>query len=654
MKPQAAKNLGSVEDAGKVARYTARPCVQTSSDRPIHVILIPPCTDLACGFEMAQRRISTGQTIRLVGVGVTLQRTWPAWVYGTPGLWLTELTAYRNTTRWEATKLLRASLRSLADELFDGALSDLRGSDVFYPHIGLRAFAGLAFFMPTALGFTEHHARDLVTCTRPNWPGFGLYRALAGLGPTRRRRAIWVGQVALLAAVGWAASLLHVFAIYFASRAGAEELRHRESRGPVSLWLQLFPDAPRVNDALIKATEGREVGALLHGHLGPGGRHEARLSARRGSELWPGLRSLDSATVMAWEPTSIPATFGLLARSCAQFTKHCAVSTVRLCRHGPLLDMGSYHLDMTAHARDLVKLLTIDMARVCMADAATREITRNHDFRGSTAISAGALASDVAVVMRRLGRAGATTVDFAHGWSGEPAPFTDEPPCQQRCVWAHTDIGYGDVRFVVGGMTVPPRLPRRPRESRVRVLLMSNYVHRDDTVYQTGLDGYQDELLDVIRHRSQRYTFRWRPHPADLPQAVSRAAEGLDADVSRGRPLADDLAWADVVVSTVSTATLQAVLLDLPVLIHITPDVEGLPLALSFSAERTFFFAQDGIEKLDRIVNTLDDPNLLAPERREQTVFFGEAQTPCTLAQAIESIRGRPARRANTLAQHWK
>src|SRR3974390_296772 len=107
-----------------------------------------------------------------------------------------------------------------------------------------------------------------------------------------------------------------------------------------------------------------------------------------------------------------------------KFTRNSAVAAYRLCRRGPLLEVGSYQLAMTRHARDLAKLLTIDMARVCLADAATAHAPRNHDFRGAPALLVAAQAADTALAVRRLRQAGATTIDFAHGWSGERIPYT--------------------------------------------------------------------------------------------------------------------------------------------------------------------------------------------------------------------------------------
>jgi hypothetical protein len=621
----------------KVARHTVRPCAQTADDRPAWIILVPPRGDLAHGFEMAKAKVASGTSVRIVGVGVTLPRSWPSWVTDCPILYLTELTAYRGKTLLEATQPLRDSLKALADELFAGAFSDLRGSEVFYPHIGMRAFASIAFVMPIALGLVEHHAHDVVTCTQPDWPGYALYRTLAGLAPARHSRLRWIGSVATLAVAGWIASLIRVVGMYWQSRIGLEEVRRRSSSDSIRMWLHLMPDWHRANAPLIEATRGRDVGALLHGHIGRGERDEIHLSTRRGRELWPGLRGLDVSRVHAWDTTSIPSSVGQFVRGCAMFTRNCAVATLRLTRRGPLLKLGSRELDLTPHVLGLAQLLTIDMARVCLADAATANVLRNREFVGTTVLFVGALLSDIALVVKRLHHAGATTIDFAHGWSGEPVPFSAESAAKYRCVWAHTDTSDGDVRFLVGGMPMPPRLARSPGGPRVRVLVMTNYAHRDE-VEVPGLGPYQDEVLDIIRCRSHRYVFRWRPHPADSPEAVSRSAEGLPAELSRARPLAEDLAWADVVVSTISTALLHALLVDLPVLVHVTPDLEGAPQESPFSRDRTFFLASDGVEKLDAVVTALAAPDLLEPERRARTILFGETKAPSPLTEAVASL----------------
>ncbi len=53
--------------------------------------------------------------------------------------------------------------------------------------------------------------------------------------------------------------------------------------------------------------------------------------------------------------------------------------------------------------------------------------------------------------------------------------------------------------------------------------------------------------------------FRWRPHPTELPDLVRRAYTDLDdIELSQGRALEDDLAWADLIVSAHSSVAAQA------------------------------------------------------------------------------------------------
>ncbi|HZU82956.1 MAG TPA: hypothetical protein VE987_08575, partial [Polyangiaceae bacterium] len=548
------------------------------------------------------------------------------------------LAAYRSQSRWDATRELRQALRALCDELFDGACSGLRGSDVYYPHIGLRVFAVVSFAMPIALGLADHHAGDELVCTAADWPGLALYRALSGVAAPQPSRARWIGRVAAFTAAGWIASSLEVLVTYGRSQVGLRRLRRRASRRRVALWLQLLSDFPRANATVIEATRGQDVGVLLHGHLGRGERDESQLRRRKGTDLWPGLRELDQRRAVAWEATSIPHAVAHMARAHAAFTRTCLAASIRLCRHGPWLRLGSRRLDMTGSEGRFAKLLTIDVARTCMADVAASAAARAHDFDGSVVLSAGSHMSDVAVVMRRLQGAGAKTVDLAHGWPGEPEPFTDEPPCDFRCVWSHTDTTGGPVRFLVGGMPCPERLPRPPPRERPCVLVMTNYMHRDDAVYQNGYDPYLDELLDVVRHRADRYAFRWRPHPADRAKEVARAAEGLPAEISRGRPLGEDLAWADVVVSTLSSAVPQALLAGRPVLVHFTPDFDGSRQVNVFAPRRTFLFARDGVEKLDAVVRALSDPSVLADDDAALACLFGDARAPRTLRAALAPL----------------
>jgi hypothetical protein len=635
----------------KITRYTVRPCPRTSDERPRLVIVIPPTTDLGAGFSIAREELDRGLPVRLAGIGVTSKRAWPSWVLDAPGLWLTELTAYRRVSRWEAAEPLRDGLKALTDEVFDGAFPGLRGSEVFYPHVGLRAFAVVNFLMPVAMGLAEHHAEDTLRSTEPGWAGLAVWRALLGGRPERGGGLRWAARIAGLAAAGWAVSLTRVTRTYLESRTGLRELRRRPHLGDPRHFIQVSPDIPRQNDALLDATRGQAAGVLLHGHLGPGERDELQLGTRRGRELWPALRRLDPATVPAWDTTSTPPSAVDFGRACAVFTRSCAVATFRLCRRGPLLALGPGSVDLSAQAVALVRMVTLDLARTCMADVATRRAVARNRYAGTTILSMGAHAADVAVALRHLQHAGAVTVDFTHGWAGEPEAFSEEPPCDYRCVWSHTDARPGAaVRFLVGGMQTAAPLQHAPRGDRARVLLLSNYMHRDDAVYRIGLDPYVHELLDIARRDDPRCVYRWRPHPADRRDAVTRASEGLSAEISRGRSLEEDLAWADVVVSTLSTALPKALLAGLPVLVHITPDADDTARVLPFSPQRRFFSAADGAAKLDAIVAQLDAPETLEPERGTLAFLFGDSRTPRTLAEALEPLlRGRdPTEAART------
>src|SRR5688500_506577 len=108
---------------------------------------------------------------------------------------------------------------------------------------------------------------------------------------------------------------------------------------------------------------------------------------------------------------------------------------------------------------------------------------------------------------------------------------------------------------------MPEAMRLRPRKRGMprRVLLLSNYVHRDRSYAALPCEPFQVELLRVpalLREAlGDELEFRWRPHPADENEAVARGhARAPFVSLSRDQPLAEDLDGCDVLISGNSTA----------------------------------------------------------------------------------------------------
>jgi hypothetical protein len=131
--------------------------------------------------------------------------------------------------------------------------------------------------------------------------------------------------------------------------------------------------------------------------------------------------------------------------------------------------------------------------------------------------------------------------------------------------------------------------------------------------------------------------FRWRPHPADNPAALERAlARAPDVELSRGRSLAEDLDWCDVLVSGQSTALVEAVLGGVPSFVHVTPeyedDLDWVP------STRTFFHAEDIVEPFLEWVRALRRGDAIDVEADARRALFGPEGRPVTLREALADV----------------
>jgi hypothetical protein len=120
--------------------------------------------------------------------------------------------------------------------------------------------------------------------------------------------------------------------------------------------------------------------------------------------------------------------------------------------------------------------------------------------------------------------------------------------------------------------------------------------------------------------------FRWRPHPAELPDLIDEAYADLqDVELSQGRALEDDLAWADLIVSAHSSAAAQAMFVGLPVFVHLQPDMVASPFTAYVSEARGFQSAEEAVTRIVPCLRALasGDPDVLTPEQRAQRVLAG-------------------------------
>lgn len=465
----------------------------------------------------------------------------------------------------------------------------------------------------------------------------------------------------LLAAVGH--HLLR-FARERRARARLRQL-HQQAAPAAPTWVVLMPQWYRANRPILESVvkpaleRGAAVGVLLFGRLEPGMRSESNLRRRVGDELWPGLGpllpELGRCPVDQVSSAESLAALGTLLARAARFS---ARALLRLARHSPRLHVGALHFNLDSRPAELAKLATQDVIHALLASAAARAAVARQAFRGATVVLPGPITDPTEVIANAaLQRAGAFTIEFMHGSVGSGwLACSYVGAASQRCMWTEADAAaQRDLGFptIVAGMpaTVTPQR-REAGQRATRVLIASNYVHRD-----TAENGrfptrvFQEELLEVVAVLREefglRFAFRWRPHPADKEALVAATlARYPGVELSRGRELAEDAAWADIIVSSLSSVVAEVLPADVPLFVHVLPMLAETHDVACFDQERCFFRAAELRLPFRRCVAALDarDVDALAPERRARVALFGSSGTPISLDAWLQRRGAAPPR----------
>lgn len=661
-----ANETSSSPDARKaralIERYTvhSQDCCQPSEE----IVLVPDGADLAEGFARAKALLSAGATVRLVGLGVTVPGIRPRWVDDARGLALTELWAYRDRRPVDATAEQCAVIEKWLDEVFGDTVRGLAGADVFFSAACHRVFQRAIQALPEILGVVRHSTADTFHIVGGDWIGLPVLRNLVAIRGGRvvvegrsepRWRLPWRASIGTMGGAALAGTVLDQLRAYVMSRqtrTALQGLRRHPAQPKPDTWLVLIANWPRFSRVLIDSVarpelaRGRKLGLLLAGSLVPGTKDEAAMRRRLDAELWPGLgalkHELESCVVdQVVGPETLRDLVGALSRSLAMSTR----ALRRLARSGPRIGSGSTEIDLRPHVFGLAKLATLDVARAIQADLATREVVRRHELNGQCVVMAASSTAEMVTADLLLQSAGASTVELTHGSLGTGEPGARRSKSQRVCVWTHPDAQTQrplEQTYVVAGLP-PLALPRRIRSTVERILFLSNYVHHGYRVEgRQPLEPLQLELLRAAplarRAVGPNAEVRWRPHPADDREAVARTmATVTNVECSVGRDLTDDVAWADIIVCTPSSTLYQAVLADVPVFLHLTPDYAETPIGNAIVPSRTFFFAEELVPKLSACLDALKrgDPDALAAERQARTTFFGPGGQPKSFAEVV-------------------
>jgi hypothetical protein len=663
--------------ARKIRQFTVWPSGEPREKRKETLILAQGGDSLEDAYRLARERLDAGDALRIIGPGVTLERVWPDWVRRPPAIALTEWGAFNATSQLDATQEIQEQLRAWIRETFGTRFGTVARDAVLFPAACQRFFQEVVVAYPFARALAS--AFPDATVVPVSCDGITarlLEQLLAKTGgrveraPGKTRRsAAWRLELLGVGAAAAAASVMRALQSYRAAIPSLRAIRRSANDGAPAprTWIGLVPDWYRINHHLLDAfalpetSDGGPLGVLLISSLAPNQRDEADPRLHHASELWPGLGELRARLPQCVVRQAVmPEGVVAVARSAAVGL---ARSTVALARLSRSRQIRLPSLDHEPNLRQLVAWATLDVMRATMAEAAARELVARVPMRGKTVIFIGTNDVGVAPVDLVLQRAGATTVDHPHGAGLDNWTAGSVTASSIRLLWTYPDAQSAAVpgtRTLVTGMPLRMNLPPRSEPAR-RVLIMSSYVHRD-SARETGISGsspcfpdriFQTELLDLIRLLRARghadLTFRWRPHPADSEPEVQRELATLrGVELSRGRPLEEDVTWADVVVSSNSTVVIEAMFGGVPVFVHATPALWDTP-ALSFvSRGRLFFHATAGAQLVSEWLRDHGDhPDAgLGPEDDARRVLFGASREPIPLTDYF----GRSAKRPLVLA----
>jgi hypothetical protein len=650
--------------AAKIASLTVYPRAEASHPATTEIVLVPPSADLAVGFDRSQELLAEGRQVRLVGSGVTLTSVWPDWVHQSDGLLLTELGAYHTGQVAAATLAVRQDIEAWLNQVFADVVPGLPCGQVFYASAANRFLQPVLSAMPVLLGLVGIHGTARFHCVDESWAALEVLRYLvSGSGGTMTggpssRPVPWAAQIAVLGTAALVAAVVDVVRWYLKagpSRARLRELRIQSIRRPnPSLWVVLVPDWMRANRHVLESVvpgaldRADPLGVLLFISLNPGMRSEANMRAHVGDELWPGLGALrDSLSRCVVDQITAAESLPALARVTALAVGRSTRVLFRLATRPAAVRRGAFHLDLSRHWLSVIKLATQDVARTAAAEQATRAVVARHDLRGAHVVCSNSTFAPEAASDLLLQAAGATTIDFYHGAGDADWVGSEQSRSSIRCVWTYADAeanqGFGQPTIVAGmPRTIMPNR-RAAGTATQRVLIMSNYCHRATRIGSRWPQlPFQNELLrlpGLLRQAlGERFQFRWRPHPADNEGAVQQTfAQTSGVEISRGRPLEEDVAWAEIIVSSVSSAAIEALLAEVPVFLHCIPEYSETPVVLRFHPSRRFVWARDLALPFGRCVEALDagDAGALAPERETRFLLFGPGGEPESLEDLL-------------------
>jgi hypothetical protein len=622
---------------------------------PTEIIIVPTGGDLSRGFELAKELLAQNLAVRLIGEGVNLRWTQPAWVRETGQLWLTELGAYHTKKLKETDWILQKDIKSWLNEVLGEVITGHDSGKVFLGSALTRLFASSdnAGSLPVLSEIVElHGVKNYYYIPGTQVSAKQIEHLIASVGGTLKTVKSMSFSAMRLRIVSqgfaWMAAVI-LRQLYFHNKEKPSRLRlnklkkQHKVNSKYSSWAVLFADFKRMNSMVVNsfvlpALENKEpVGILLAGRLVLGEILGVESREQTGNDNWTGLSELEAhlpecrveqiVSVESWLEL-----FKLFVR----FLKKASAAIFRIAWK-PTYTGEKFKFDFSENWVDLITMLTQDVYQALSTEIATDKATLRNDFQGATVVFAvnGAVPFSIADAM--LQSAGATTIDFIHGipgtWLGMIPSISSIREVQIK---PNIDTEISAEQKITVTKTRCPTVFKQTNSSKParNILLTTSYA-----LYFSKYNGnipwlpFQKEMLSVVPIIRElfpdRFQFRWRAHPWDWKPAVEQTKNRVgNIELSEGRLLNEDLEWADIVISSFSTVLGDALWYDVPVFLHTAPLSADIPAVLSFDSSRRFFLASEIRLPFLECVKNLDsgNPEALAFEKQTRRAWFETAE----------------------------
>ncbi len=613
------------------------------------LIVVCPGDALQIGFDLARKKLAAGARVRLCGHGVTLSQEWPKWIQNRfeGQLILTELGAYSpemRITPWNSA--VRFALRGWLSSVMGGFFRDVQPKNVF-----LSSFISRLILLDNDpsryMGLAQIHCDSSIEYTSPNWEGALVVRTMTEKA-THSFLSVIQFNIAIVVGV-FSASFLAIYRViqeYLYSRGnceGIEELRAQYAGPDPSIWFALMPSNLRMNLYLnqwISKRGDRSVGLLMIGSLRPVLQRNSDLKREPAKKFLEGLGAVSGELEnFKIDQISQLGSMGELLQVTWQFIVMVPKLTLAVLRQGYLLDVKKdIRLNLNFYLSSVIRLLTMDVLRVLIGCHVAKSFLQREDIRGKKIIFVSAVSPDVAAVSSIFRKNQACCVEYLHGVGAAASEATDVKVRWDFSEMKDSEILEERVVFSAASPVTPIERNSTPVPNKLRILLLSNYVHRDSG-YKKPYCCFQNQMLSVVPYLLSSdlcRAVRWRPHPADDRALVVKTAQKYKRlELSLDRSLEDDFDWADIVVSSYSTVISQALVRGVPVFVHLMPEFQDISLTKFLASERVYFTPQELIEK---ILEFIRGGRRLDSEEFAKVNLWGPKKTPDDFFETLERL----------------